>query len=192
MWPMRGVGPMFRQLGFFHKFAGKDYDDKRPRDRHVDESKRLLGVLDQRLSSRAMDHGRRLHDCRHRDLSVGAQPDRFLWRRRAGGNRQIFECHAGARCVRRAPCGRKGAEHSEARVILAIYKQKHAPALVNCAQAAIKTIASQTSKFPRSVIVLVTLMRYCEHGDRTHTVNLEQATETVGAVTAPERLSLRF
>ena len=44
MWQMGGVGPMFGQLGFFHKFACKDYDDKRPRDRYVDESKRVLGV----------------------------------------------------------------------------------------------------------------------------------------------------
>jgi len=47
-----GVGPMFGQLGFFHKFAGKDYEDKRPRDRYVDESKRLLGVLEQHLNGR--------------------------------------------------------------------------------------------------------------------------------------------
>ncbi len=53
MWQMGGVGPMFGQLGFFHKFAGKDYEDKRPRDRYVAESKRLLGVLNQRLASRA-------------------------------------------------------------------------------------------------------------------------------------------
>jgi GSH-dependent disulfide-bond oxidoreductase len=44
---------MFGQLGFFHKFAGKDYEDKRPRDRYVAESKRLLAVLDQRLAKRA-------------------------------------------------------------------------------------------------------------------------------------------
>ena len=43
---------MFGQLGFFHKFAGKDYEDKRPRDRYVAESRRLLGVLDQRLKGR--------------------------------------------------------------------------------------------------------------------------------------------
>ena len=53
MWQMGGIGPMFGQLGFFHKFAGKDYEDKRPRDRYVAESKRLLGVLDQRLANRA-------------------------------------------------------------------------------------------------------------------------------------------
>jgi GSH-dependent disulfide-bond oxidoreductase len=53
MWQMGGIGPMFGQLGFFHKFAGKDYDDKRPRDRYVAEAKRLLGVLDQRLADRA-------------------------------------------------------------------------------------------------------------------------------------------
>ncbi len=52
MWQMGGLGPMFGQLGFFHKFAGKDFEDKRPRDRYVAESKRLLGVLDQRLAGR--------------------------------------------------------------------------------------------------------------------------------------------
>ncbi len=53
MWQMGGIGPMFGQLGFFNKFAGKDYEDKRPRDRYVAESKRLLGVLDERLENRA-------------------------------------------------------------------------------------------------------------------------------------------
>ncbi|BEU95116.1 glutathione S-transferase N-terminal domain-containing protein [Acidovorax sp. DW039] len=52
MFQMGGVGPMFGQLGFFHKFAGKDYEDKRPRDRYVAESKRLLGVLNQRMAGR--------------------------------------------------------------------------------------------------------------------------------------------
>ena len=52
MWQMGGVGPMFGQLGFFHKFAGKEYEDKRPLDRYVDETKRLLAVLDQRLTGR--------------------------------------------------------------------------------------------------------------------------------------------
>ncbi len=52
MFQMGGIGPMFGQLGFFHKFAGKDYEDKRPRDRYVGESKRLLGVLDRQLEQR--------------------------------------------------------------------------------------------------------------------------------------------
>ncbi|MEJ1169497.1 glutathione S-transferase N-terminal domain-containing protein [Variovorax sp. CCNWLW235] len=52
MFQMGGIGPMFGQLGFFNKFAGKDYEDKRPRDRYVAESKRLLGVLDKRLEGR--------------------------------------------------------------------------------------------------------------------------------------------
>jgi GST-like protein len=49
---MSAVGPMFGQVGFFHKFAGKDYEDKRPRDRYVAESKRLLAVIDRRLAER--------------------------------------------------------------------------------------------------------------------------------------------
>ncbi|MEJ7688543.1 MAG: glutathione S-transferase N-terminal domain-containing protein [Variovorax sp.] len=53
MFQMGGIGPMFGQLGFFHKFAGKDYEDKRPRDRYVAEAKRLLGVLDRRLDGRS-------------------------------------------------------------------------------------------------------------------------------------------
>ncbi|HEY4039622.1 MAG TPA: glutathione S-transferase N-terminal domain-containing protein [Burkholderiaceae bacterium] len=53
MFQMGGVGPMFGQVGFFQKFAGKDYEDKRPRDRYVVESQRLLAVLDGRLADRA-------------------------------------------------------------------------------------------------------------------------------------------
>ncbi|EIT68654.1 MULTISPECIES: glutathione S-transferase N-terminal domain-containing protein [Hydrocarboniphaga] len=53
MFQMGGIGPMFGQLGFFHKFAGRDYEDKRPRDRYVAESKRLLDVLDRHLESRS-------------------------------------------------------------------------------------------------------------------------------------------
>jgi GST-like protein len=52
MFQMASIGPMFGQLGFFHKFAGASYDDKRPRDRYVAESKRLLGVLETRLQGR--------------------------------------------------------------------------------------------------------------------------------------------
>ena len=52
MFQMGGIGPMFGQLGFFHKFAGKDFEDKRPRDRYAAESKRLLGVLDKHLAGR--------------------------------------------------------------------------------------------------------------------------------------------
>ena len=51
MFQMGGIGPMFGQLGFFHKFAGKDYEDKRPRDRYVEEVKRLLKVLDKQLEN---------------------------------------------------------------------------------------------------------------------------------------------
>jgi len=52
MFQMAAIGPMFGQLGFFHKFAGRAYEDKRPLERYVAESKRLLGVLEARLEGR--------------------------------------------------------------------------------------------------------------------------------------------
>jgi GSH-dependent disulfide-bond oxidoreductase len=52
MFQMGGIGPMFGQVGFFHKFAGREYEDKRPRDRYAGESRRLLGVLEERLAGR--------------------------------------------------------------------------------------------------------------------------------------------
>ncbi|BBB30834.1 glutathione S-transferase N-terminal domain-containing protein [Neptunomonas japonica] len=53
MFQVGGIGPMFGQVGFFNKFAGKDFEDKRPRDRYISESRRLLGVLNQRLVDNA-------------------------------------------------------------------------------------------------------------------------------------------
>jgi GSH-dependent disulfide-bond oxidoreductase len=49
---MSAVGPMFGQVGFFYKFAGREIADKRPLERYVAESKRLLGVLERRLDGR--------------------------------------------------------------------------------------------------------------------------------------------
>ena len=49
---MGGIGPMFGQVGFFHKFAGKEYEDKRPLERYVSESRRLLGVMETHLGGR--------------------------------------------------------------------------------------------------------------------------------------------
>jgi GST-like protein len=47
-----GVGPTFGQLGYFHKFAGRELDDKRPLERYRAETQRLLGVLERRLEGR--------------------------------------------------------------------------------------------------------------------------------------------
>lgn len=49
---MAGIGPMFGQLGFFHNFGGRDFEDKRPLQRYVNETRRLLGVLEGRLTGR--------------------------------------------------------------------------------------------------------------------------------------------
>lgn len=59
MFQMGGIGPMFGQIGFFNKFAGKDYEDKRPLQRYVDESRRLLSVLDRHLEGRDWIMGER-------------------------------------------------------------------------------------------------------------------------------------
>jgi GST-like protein len=59
MFQMGGIGPMFGQIGFFNRFAGKDYEDKRPLQRYVDESKRLLSVLDRHLEGRDWIMGER-------------------------------------------------------------------------------------------------------------------------------------
>jgi GST-like protein len=76
MFQMAGIGPMFGQVGFFNKFAGKDYEDKRPRDRYVAESKRLLGVLDRRLEDNAWILGK--------DYSI-VDIATFPWVRNLGG-----------------------------------------------------------------------------------------------------------
>jgi GSH-dependent disulfide-bond oxidoreductase len=52
MFQAANISPIFGQVGFFHKFAGRQYEDKRPRDRYVSESRRLLDVLEARLTNR--------------------------------------------------------------------------------------------------------------------------------------------
>ncbi|ONF97270.1 glutathione S-transferase family protein [Sphingomonas jeddahensis] len=52
MFQMGGLGPMFGQLGFFNKFAGREWEDKRPLQRYADEAKRLLGVMDTALEGK--------------------------------------------------------------------------------------------------------------------------------------------
>ena len=52
MWQMGGLGPMFGQLGYFTKFAGKEIEDPRPKERYAAESRRLLGVIDGALGAR--------------------------------------------------------------------------------------------------------------------------------------------
>ena len=52
MFQMGGVGPMFGQMGFFTKFAGKEIEDPRPRERYVNEARRLLNVLEKELEDK--------------------------------------------------------------------------------------------------------------------------------------------
>ena len=52
MFQMGGLGPMFGQLGFFYKFAGSQWEDKRPQQRYIDEGKRLLAVLEKEMDGK--------------------------------------------------------------------------------------------------------------------------------------------
>ncbi len=52
MFQMGGLGPMLGQLGFFYKFAGSEWEDKRPQERYINEAKRLLSVLDLELAGK--------------------------------------------------------------------------------------------------------------------------------------------
>ena len=57
MFQMANIGPFFGQLGFFYKYAGSTWEDKRPLERYAGESRRLLGVLDERLRHRQWTMG---------------------------------------------------------------------------------------------------------------------------------------
>jgi GST-like protein len=79
MFQMGGIVPMFGQIGFFNKFAAKDYEDKRPRDRYVAESRRLMSVvLNRRLAERSWIMGDAYTLSPTWPLFVGAQPRRLL------------------------------------------------------------------------------------------------------------------
>ncbi len=52
MFQMGGIGPMLGQMGFFYKFAGKDIEDPRPRERYRDEAIRLLAVVEKQLDGK--------------------------------------------------------------------------------------------------------------------------------------------
>jgi GST-like protein len=60
MFQAANISPIFGQVGFFHKFAGRQYEDKRPRDRYVTESRRLLDILEVRLATRTWIMGEEL------------------------------------------------------------------------------------------------------------------------------------
>lgn len=81
MFQMGGVGPMFGQLGYFTIFAGKDIEDPRPRERYAAESRRLLGVLNQRLQGRAWVMG---EDYTIADIAIFPWVRNLIERYRAG------------------------------------------------------------------------------------------------------------
>lgn len=67
MWQMGGVGPMFGQVGFFHRYKGKEIEDPRPRTRYFNEANRLLRVLEKQLEGRDWITG----DYSIADIAVG-------------------------------------------------------------------------------------------------------------------------
>ena len=75
---MAAVGPMFGQVGYFHKFAGREIEDKRPLERYRAEFAAASRGHRNAARGARMDHGRGLHHRRHRSPGLGAQPDRLL------------------------------------------------------------------------------------------------------------------
>lgn len=67
MWQMGGVGPMFGQVGFFHRYKGKEIEDPRPRTRYFNEANRLMRVLEKQLEGRDWITG----DYSIADMAVG-------------------------------------------------------------------------------------------------------------------------
>ena len=67
MWQMGGLGPMFGQVGYFHRYKGKEIEDPRPRTRYYNEARRILGVLDKQLQGRDWITG----DYSIADMAVG-------------------------------------------------------------------------------------------------------------------------
>ena len=53
MFQMSGIGPIFGQVGWFHRFAGREIEDPRPKARYATEARRLLDVLEDHLEDRA-------------------------------------------------------------------------------------------------------------------------------------------
>ena len=105
MFQMGGVGPMFGQLGFFHRFAGKEIEDKRPRDRYGRGIAPSARRARQAPRGQGVDARRRLLHRRHRAVSLGAQSRRLL---RGRGSRRLLRLRRGqarARCLRRPPGG---------------------------------------------------------------------------------------
>ena len=72
MFQMGGIGPMFGQVGFFNKFAGKDFEDKRPRDRYVGGSQATARRARSAPRRPQLDHGRGVQHRRHRHFSLGS------------------------------------------------------------------------------------------------------------------------
>ena len=101
---MAFIGPMFGQLGFFHKFAGREIEDKRPLERFRDGGEASPRRPGRTARWPRVDHGRRIHDRRHLDAWLGAQPRRLL---RCTRTRRLRQPGEGAGMARKrivAPC----------------------------------------------------------------------------------------
>ena len=105
---MGGVGPMFGQVGFFNKFAGKAYEDKRPRDRYATESARLLGVLDERLAGRDWVMGAEYSIADISLLGWVRNLIGFTKRARSSASTAFFVCRRGSTAASRVRRGSAG------------------------------------------------------------------------------------
>ena len=113
---MGAMGPMFGQVGYFHKFAGREIEDKRPLHRYRDEAKRILAVIDARLAERSWIMG---DEYTIADISMLGWMRNLIGFYGAGELVDFDELEACPRLARARPCAARGsawARHSAARV----------------------------------------------------------------------------
>jgi GSH-dependent disulfide-bond oxidoreductase len=82
MFQVSFIGPMFGQVGYFYKFEGKKYEDKRPLEHYVEESTRLLGVLDRHLDGKTWMMG---DEYTIADIAIFPLVRNLIYYYRAGG-----------------------------------------------------------------------------------------------------------
>ena len=112
MFQISSIGPMFGQVGFFNKFAGRSFDDRQAPARPLRQRVQAPAQGSRPAPGGArLDNGRCLHCGGHLHISVNPQSHRFVWSERSGWHRGFSQCKPCARCLSGAPRRGQGSIH---------------------------------------------------------------------------------